>query len=107
MAGVRARADLPGRGGDVVPACAVLGACGWHCGRAKLIRGGGQKVDVDKVREIAARYQVSAMPTFICLKGGKKVAEVGVLPPCRRSSTDRDTSDERRQPTWPDQDGRG
>ncbi len=37
-----------------------------------------QKVDVDRVREIAARYQVSAMPTFICIKGGKKVAEVGV-----------------------------
>jgi len=40
------------------------------------------KVDVDKVQEIARRYQVSAMPTFICLKNGQKVAEMkGANPP--------------------------
>jgi len=35
-----------------------------------------QKVDVDRVQAIAARYSVRAMPTFIVLKGGNKVGEV-------------------------------
>lgn len=32
------------------------------------------KVDVEKVREIAARYRVTAMPTFLFFKEGKQVA---------------------------------
>jgi hypothetical protein len=35
-----------------------------------------QKVDVDRVQAVAARYSVRAMPTFIVLKGGNKVGEV-------------------------------
>ena len=34
------------------------------------------KVDVDKVQAIAQKYRVSAMPTFIVIKGGKVVGEV-------------------------------
>jgi thiol-disulfide isomerase/thioredoxin len=34
------------------------------------------KVDVDKVQAIAQKYKVSAMPTFIVIKGGKVVGEV-------------------------------
>ncbi|ELU09227.1 hypothetical protein CAPTEDRAFT_156442 [Capitella teleta] len=42
------------------------------------------KVNVDDLDEIAARYEVSAMPTFMIFKGGKKVdtlvgANVGAL----------------------------
>jgi thioredoxin 1 len=34
------------------------------------------KINVDEQREIAAQYGVSAMPTFMLFKGGKKVEEV-------------------------------
>ncbi|KAJ9115000.1 hypothetical protein QFC22_005328 [Naganishia vaughanmartiniae] len=34
------------------------------------------KVDVDKVPQIAAKYNVRAMPTFIVIKGGKVVGEM-------------------------------
>ena len=34
------------------------------------------KVDVDKQREIAGQYGVTAMPTFMLFKDGKKVEEI-------------------------------
>ena len=34
------------------------------------------KVDVDAVPDVAQRFQVSAMPTFVVLKGANKVDEV-------------------------------
>ncbi|KAL6704267.1 mitochondrial thioredoxin [Coniothyrium glycines] len=34
------------------------------------------KVNVDEQRELAGQYGVTAMPTFVLFKGGKKVAEV-------------------------------
>ncbi|ESO94519.1 hypothetical protein LOTGIDRAFT_203919 [Lottia gigantea] len=34
------------------------------------------KVDVDAVPELSEEYDVSAMPTFLCFKNGKKVAEI-------------------------------
>ena len=34
------------------------------------------KVDVDQNEEAAAEYNISAMPTFIFFKGGKKVNEM-------------------------------
>ncbi|GAA5976562.1 hypothetical protein JCM11641_001340 [Rhodosporidiobolus odoratus] len=34
------------------------------------------KVDVDQARDVAARYQVSSMPTFIVMKGSSKVDEM-------------------------------
>ncbi|XP_050402977.1 thioredoxin [Patella vulgata] len=34
------------------------------------------KVDVDDVEELAARYKINAMPTFIIIKGGEKVDEL-------------------------------
>lgn len=33
------------------------------------------KVDVDKLEDIAHMYGVTAMPTFMCFKGGQKVQE--------------------------------
>jgi thioredoxin-like negative regulator of GroEL len=37
-------------------------------------------VDVDKVQALAAKYRVSAMPTFKFIKGGKEVDEVSFIP---------------------------
>jgi thioredoxin-like negative regulator of GroEL len=34
------------------------------------------KIDVDAQRELAARYRISAMPTFKFIKGGREVAEM-------------------------------
>ena len=34
------------------------------------------KVDVDQAQELAAEYQISAMPTFMCFKDGQKVGEL-------------------------------
>lgn len=34
------------------------------------------KVDVDKAQEIARAYRISAMPTFVFIKGERKVHEV-------------------------------
>ncbi|KAG7020482.1 Thioredoxin H-type [Cucurbita argyrosperma subsp. argyrosperma] len=34
------------------------------------------KVDVDNVKEIAERFEVNAMPTFVFLKGGKEVHRI-------------------------------
>lgn len=39
------------------------------------------KVNIDEEPELAARYQVESIPTFLLLKGGKVVKrEVGALP---------------------------
>lgn len=45
------------------------------------------KVDVDKVQAIAQKYKVSAMPTFIVIKGGKVVGEVRQISFVRGEST--------------------
>mmetsp|Transcript_76071 Transcript_76071/g.114534 ORF Transcript_76071/g.114534 Transcript_76071/m.114534 type:complete len:105 (+) Transcript_76071:48-362(+) len=34
------------------------------------------KIDVDELETVAAKYEVSAMPTFLFFKNGAKVAEV-------------------------------
>ncbi|KAK6188685.1 hypothetical protein SNE40_004816 [Patella caerulea] len=34
------------------------------------------KVDVDELEDLAARYKVSAMPTFIIIKSGEKIDEL-------------------------------
>lgn len=40
------------------------------------------KVDVDEQREIASKYKITAMPTFILLKDGEQVQSVrGANPP--------------------------
>ncbi|GHJ84816.1 hypothetical protein NliqN6_1218 [Naganishia liquefaciens] len=44
------------------------------------------KVDVDKVQAIAQKYRVSAMPTFIVIKGGKVVGEMKGANPAGLSS---------------------
>jgi len=33
------------------------------------------QVDVDKLREVASQFQVTAMPTFVFLKDGKEVGQ--------------------------------
>lgn len=33
------------------------------------------QVDVDKMREVASQFQVTAMPTFVFLKDGKEVGQ--------------------------------
>jgi thioredoxin len=40
------------------------------------------KIDVDQQQQLAARFKVSAMPTFKFLKGGREIAELrGASPP--------------------------
>lgn len=34
------------------------------------------KVDVDESREVSSKYEISAMPSFLLFKNGKKVATV-------------------------------
>ncbi|MCR9066797.1 MAG: thioredoxin [Cytophagales bacterium] len=34
------------------------------------------KVDVDELEDLAAKYDVSAMPTFLFFKNGEKVADI-------------------------------
>ncbi|GAA5887258.1 hypothetical protein JCM6882_002465 [Rhodosporidiobolus microsporus] len=44
---------------------------GQYAGRVQFL-----KVDVDAARDVAARFQVSAMPTFVVMKGSSKVDEM-------------------------------
>lgn len=36
------------------------------------------QVDVDQAKDVAAHFQISAMPTFVVLKGNRKVEEMKV-----------------------------
>jgi thioredoxin 1 len=47
------------------------------------------KVNVDEQREVAAQYGITAMPTFMVFKGGKKIEDIkGANPPALKKAVE-------------------